>query len=141
MSSINPNTVSLTFSKVPGFMPDNFPARLFRGGNSFRGLNTIYTVMDRFVPAYVGGLWEAYEASNGALFAGLDDSGSTHCRWTINGFAGELSWEAASIFCTAIAIGAEWEQSQSDHLAHGHSLLMEVVAIHPERETLYRAFD
>jgi hypothetical protein len=141
MSAILTQPDPITVTKIPGYMPDNFPSRLFKGGRGFLAMNTVYSLMDRFAPEYNGGVWSAFEASNGALFTAPDNPGTTPCSWSMNGFSGELSWEAAGIFTTAVALCLEWERSQSDLLAEAHIRVMDMARDHPEAPLLIRALD
>ena len=141
MSSVLSHATSITISKIPGYMPDNFPSRLFKGGQPFRAMNTVYGLMDRFAPEYTGGVWSAFEASNGGLFMAPNHAGTTPCAWALNGFSGELSWEAAGIFTTAVALCLEWERSQSHLLAEAHLRVMELARDHPEAMMLNQALD
>jgi hypothetical protein len=114
---------------------------MFPGANPIICEARVFSLMMNISADYCGGLWEAYEASNGALFMAPKYQGKTKCHWAMNYFEGEMSWEAAGLFATILGTLIAYEENMSDELAMAHHRLMEVVEQHEEAELLYRALD
>lgn len=141
MTTLQLPTNRIQITRLPGQMPANFTSRMFPGANPIICEHRVFSLMMNISENYKGGLWSAYEATNGALFMAPSYEGRTLCRWPMNYFEGEMSWEAAGLYATILGTLIAYEECNSDALATAHHRLMDLVGEHEEAEVLYRALD
>jgi hypothetical protein len=118
------------------FLPTFFGARYM-----LRGEMMVYAWMNRLCEEYSGGFWEFMTLSNGGGFLSLRRDGPLHVRVNTNGYAGDMSAEAASIVATLFALCQLCEQTRHDSHIERYHLLRDFAAEHAEAASIYRAID
>jgi len=117
-------------------LPHHFGNRLL----VFEG--TVYDFMRRFAPDYRGAFWHFYELSTGGFYMAPEHEGSFRLSIDTNGYAGEMSADAAGITVCLFAYShLSFRFADDDRFAaHFHSL-REFAIHHAEVSEIFAAID
>lgn len=122
------------------FLPAYFGPRLM-----MRGEALVYTWLRRLSEDYNGGFWHYYTLTNGGFYMAPEADKRMRIEVYGNGFAGEMSADAAGIVATLFALcQLTSEAGQTDDgaaLADRYHFLRDFAAYHPEAALIYRAID
>lgn len=100
-----------------------------------------YAWMERLCEAYQGGYWAFYDLNNGGFFLALDHMEPLHLVNGMNGFAGDLSGEAAGIAVSLFALNMLACESASEAIIDRYYALRDYAAQHPERRAILALID
>ncbi|WP_440030530.1 antirestriction protein [Chromobacterium amazonense] len=122
------------------FLPDMFGTPLF-----MRGEGLVFAWMRRLVRDYHGGVWVFYTLDNGGFYLAPKTKEPFALSVAGNGYAGEMSADAAGIVATLFALcqlSHEFaETDQGDRLADRYHALLAFAAEHAEAGAIRRAID
>lgn len=124
------------------FLPTYFGPSMLR---MLRGEALVFGWMDRLCPAYQGGFWHFYTLSNGGFYMAPEQDGLMQIEVDGNGFAGELSADAAGIIATMFALNQLCAElagtADADALIDRYHHLGAFASEHAEAAMIYRAID
>lgn len=124
------------------FLPTYFGPSMLR---MLRGETLVFDWMGRLCPVYQGGFWHFYTLSNGGFYMAPERSGLMQIEVDGNGFAGELSADAAGIIVTMFALNQLCAElagtADADALIDRYHHLAAFAAEHAESALIYRAID
>lgn len=133
-------TRSITVTRVPEQERMEILPRYF-GRHMIRAEVAVYTAMEALCDAYHGGFWDYFELSNGAFYMAPRLEGPLQIACESNGYAGEMSADAAGIVASLFALNAmTWttEDARFGQLYYG---LLDFVDHHPEAAAIFAAID
>lgn len=137
----------ITASVVPDARRLDFLPSLFTPALMMRGESLAYAYMRAFCTDYDGGLWSFVELSNGGRYMHPD---RVRARLVVesNGFAGEMSGDAAGIVVTLFVLGhlaaeaVECDGAAAEGLTDLYFLLRAYAAEdHSEAAAIFGAID
>ena len=120
----------------------DFLSDLFGAEDFLVGELTVYSFMDQLSSAdYDGGVWEFYERDGRPLYLVPTAKPTYRMAWGMNGYAGEVSADAAGIIATLFALSHLSFQAQSDALSDAFHRLYDYAAAHADAHEIFRAID
>lgn len=124
------------------FLPTYFGPSMLR---MLRGEALVFGWMGRLCAAYHGGFWHFYTLSNGGFYMAPEHNGRLRIEVDGNGFAGELSADAAGIVATLFALNQLCAElagtADADALIDRYHHLAAFASEHAEAAAIYRAID
>lgn len=124
------------------FLPTYFGPSMLR---MLRGEALVFGWMGRLCAAYHGGFWHFYTLSNGGFYMAPEHDGRLRIEVDGNGFAGELSADAAGIVATLFALNQLCAElagtADADVMIDRYHHLAAFASEHAEAATIYRAID
>lgn len=119
------------------FLPALFGPRLMLIGES-----AVYQFMCWLAPEdYSGGLWRFYERDGQPLFMAPEAEKRFRIICETNGYAGEVSAEAAGIIATLFALSHLPLRHDAEQLTEAYGRLYEFAGDHPEAGEIFAAID
>lgn len=126
---------------VPEDRRDGFLPTLFGLRQTIIAENAVYTFMSSLSPQdYGGGFWDFYEYEGKPLYL-VPTSKPRFRIASENGYAGEVSADAAGIIATLYALSHLSFRYKSNQLAAGYGRLHAYAATHPEASQIFQAID
>lgn len=132
-------------SAIATVVPDNrsvdFLPALFGLAHMLRGEYAVYRALESLSPDYGGGFWEFCERNGAPLY--LRPASDKRFRLVCdgNGYAGEVSADAAGIITTLFAFSHLSFSVRSDRMAEGYQRLYTFAGDHPEAREIFGAID
>lgn len=117
-------------------LPHHFGNRLL----AFEG--AVYDFMRRFSPDYRGGFWNFIELSNNGFYMSPEHEGTFRFSVDTNGYAGEMSPDAAGITVCLFAYShLSFRYSDNDVFAEHFHRLRDFAIGHAEASEIFAAID
>ncbi|MFP4893962.1 antirestriction protein [Paraburkholderia sp. EG304] len=113
----------------------------YLGRHMIRGEIAVYTAMESLCDAYRGGFWDYVELSNNAFYMSPRMDGPPNISCDGNGYAGEMSCDAAGIVATLFALNAMAWSTEDDTFTDLYHRLIAFVPSHPEAREIFAAID
>lgn len=134
-------SIPLTVTEVAENDRPDFLPKLF-GPWYLRGEAAVYSFMSELCSDYSGGLWNFFEANNGARYLAPARDTPCHLMCWGNHFGGTLSPQATGIVVTMFALShLSFSPGAPGDLSLSFERLYEYAAAHPEAELIFRAID
>jgi hypothetical protein len=122
------------------FLPAMFGPRLFGRGEAL-----IFHWMGRLSEDYAGGYWNFYTLTNGGYYMALGSDTRLRLEVDGNGFAGEVSADAAGIVASLFALNQLVVGTQGtayfDLMVERYYQLRDFAKDHPEAGAIFAAID
>ncbi|WP_288829516.1 antirestriction protein [uncultured Paraburkholderia sp.] len=111
------------------------------GRHMIRGEIAVYAAMESLCDTYRGGFWDYVELSNGTFYMAPRMEGPLNIRCDSNGYAGEMSADAAGIVATLFALNAMAWSSENETFTELYHRLVAFVPSHAEAREIFAAID
>ncbi|NIF78098.1 antirestriction protein [Paraburkholderia sp. Cy-641] len=111
------------------------------GKHMIRGEIAVYTAMESLCDTYRGGFWDYIELSNDAFYMAPRLDGPLTICCDGNGYAGEMSNDAAGIVATLFALNALAWSMEDTTFTELYDRLLAFVPSHPEAREIFAAID
>ncbi|MFC5428047.1 antirestriction protein [Paraburkholderia denitrificans] len=111
------------------------------GRHMILGENAVYTAMESLCDAYCHGSWDYVELSNGTFYMAPRGDGPLNISCGGNGYAGEMSRDAAGIVATLFALNAMAWSTEDETFTDLYHRLLAFVPSHAEAREIFAAID
>ncbi len=117
------------------FLPRHF------GRNMVVSEFIVYDWMGKLCADYGGGLWKFYDLDNDGFYMAPDRDELMHLAWADNGYAGDMSADAAGIVASLFTLNSLVWRTQSEALERAYYGLRDFAAEHTEARAILAAID
>lgn len=117
------------------FLPKHFGSIMMRAEQS------IYNTLRKLCFSYDGGYWHFYELSNHGFYLAPDMDELLPIYVEGNGYANQISADAAGIITTLCVLNQLCWETKSDKTIHQYYLLRDFIECHNEASEIYAAID
>lgn len=111
------------------------------GRHMIRGEIAVYAAMESLCDTYRGGFWDYVGLSNGTFYMAPRKEGPLNISCDGNGYAGEMSADAAGIVATLFALNAMAWSTEDETFTDLYHRLIAFVPSHSEAGEIFSAID
>lgn len=111
------------------------------GHHMIRAEIAVYTAMESLCESYHGGFWDYFELSNSGFYMAPRIEGPLQIACESNGYAGEMSADAAGIVACLFALNAMTWSTQDQHFELLYYGLRDFADTHAEGGAIFAAID
>ncbi|SMG61022.1 antirestriction protein [Paraburkholderia susongensis] len=138
------NSTTETHAIVATLVPEERRMEIlprYFGRHMIRGEIAVYVAMESLCDTYRGGFWDYIELSNGTFYMAPRMDGPLTISCNGNGYAGEMSCDAAGIVATLFALNAMAWSTEDETFTDLYHRLLDFVPSHPEACEIFAAID